>query len=146
MQKIQFTTMINASPEKVWNVLWNDRTYRIWTSVFCEGSYAVSNWKEGEKINFLDPNGNGMFSVIEKMTPNKFMSFKHLGGIKNNQEQPIDEETKKWSGAHENYTLTEKNGKTELLAELDMADDHLDFFKEAFPKGLQKVKELSEQE
>lgn len=146
MQKVQFSTLINASPEKVWDILWNDRTYRIWTSVFCEGSYAVSDWKEGGKINFLDPNGNGMFSVIEKMTPNKFMSFKHIGGIKNNEEQPIDDETKKWSGSHENYTLTEKDDKTELVADLDMTDEHLEYFKDAFPKGLQKVKELSEQE
>jgi len=41
MKKIQFSTEINAPKEKVWNVLWDDATYRKWVSVFSEGSKAV---------------------------------------------------------------------------------------------------------
>jgi len=43
---------INATKEKVWDILWNDATYTQWTSIFCEGSHAVSDWKEGSKILF----------------------------------------------------------------------------------------------
>ena len=39
----KFEVTINATPEKVWDVLWNDLTYTQWTSVFCHGSYAVSD-------------------------------------------------------------------------------------------------------
>lgn len=78
-------------PKKIWNVLWTDATYRMWTSAFCEGSYAVSDWKEGSKILFLSPDGGGMSSIIAKNIPNEFMSFKHLTEVKNNEEQPIDE-------------------------------------------------------
>ena len=107
MKKLNFTIEIQAEKEKVWQVLWNDETYREWTKAFCEGSHAVSDWQEGSKIHFLDPNGQGMFGIIEKLVENEFISFKHLGVLKEKTEQPIDDETKKWSGCHENYTLTE---------------------------------------
>jgi len=144
MEKLKFSIGIKAPKEKVWNILWNDETYRKWTSVFSEGSYAVTDWKEGSKVLFLGGEGNGMYSVISKAKPNEFMSFKHLGVIKNSIEQPLDEESKKWSGALENYSLEEKNGLTELKVEMDMAEDHKSYFNETFPKALQKVKELSE--
>ena len=58
MKKLNFTTKIDAPKEKVWNTLWNDATYRAWTSAFAEGSFAeTDNWKEGSKVLFLDPNG-----------------------------------------------------------------------------------------
>src|SRR6188508_3009161 len=88
MKKANFTVKINAPKEKVWEVLWNDKTYREWTSVFSEGSYAVSDWKEGSKVQFLGPEGGGMFSKIAKLVPNEYMSFEHLGELKDGQEQP----------------------------------------------------------
>jgi len=144
MEKLKFSIEIKAPKEKVWKVLWDDDTYRKWTSVFSEGSYAVTDWKEGSKVLFLGGEGNGMYSVIAQAKPNEFMSFKHLGVIKNGVEQPLDEESKKWSGALENYSLEEKNGLTEMKVEMDIAEEHKSYFNEAFPKALQKVKELSE--
>jgi len=128
----------------VWNVLWDDVTYRKWTSTFSEGSYAVSDWKEGSKILFLSPNGEGMFSTIAKKNPYEFMSFKHLGTVKGGEEQPDNGETKKWSGAMENYSLDEKNGVTELTVTMDITEDHEQYFKDTFPKALESVKALAE--
>ncbi len=145
MSKLNFSVKIKASRQKIWHVLWNDATYRKWTSIFCEGSYAVSDWKEGSKILFLTPAGDGLYSTIAKSTANEFMSFKHLGVLKNGKEMPIDEETKKWSGATENYTLKEAEGLTELTVEMDITEEHKKYFEDAFPKALGKVKELSEQ-
>ena len=144
MKKERFTIGINAPAEKVWNVLWNDETYRAWTHVFSEGSYALSDWKEGSKIQFLGSDGSGMFSVIDKLIPNEFMSFKHMGIVKDGEEQAIDQETESWTGAKENYTLKGSNGSTELIVEMDVTDDHASYFHDIFPKALQKVKELSE--
>jgi hypothetical protein len=144
MKKLNFDIEIHAPKNEVWQVLWNDATYRQWTSVFSEGSHAVSDWKEGSKISFLDPNGDGMASRIEKVTPNEFMSFKHLGVIKKGEEVPMDNETRKWSGAMENYTLRQVGDVTELKVDIDVADEHYDSFKDIFPKALQKVKDISE--
>ncbi|MES2139703.1 MAG: SRPBCC domain-containing protein [Bacteroidota bacterium] len=144
LKRLTFTTKIKAPKSEVWNVLWNDKTYRQWTSVFSEGSYAVTDWKEGSKVLFLDAKGDGMYSTIARSVPNEFMSFKHLGEVKNGKEGPWDEKAKGWEGAMENYTLKETAGLTELTVELDGAEESLDFFKDAFPKALEKVKTLSE--
>src|SRR5690242_10514751 len=144
MKNLNFTIEIQANKEKVWDTLWDDETYRSWTKAFCDGSYAVSDWKEGSKIHFLDPNGRGMYSIIDRLIENEFMSFRHLGNIKDYQEQPLDEETKKWSGGFENYTLTEVDGRTTLSVEVDSVEQYLDFFNEKFPVALQNVKELAE--
>jgi len=144
MKKKQFSIEINAPREKVWSVLWDEDTYRQWTSVFSAGSYAVSDWKEGSKIQFLSSDGSGMFSEIAKKRPPELMSFKHLGVVKNGEEQHIDQETQDWSGANENYLLKENGGKTELLVEMDVTDEFQKYFEETFPKALEKIKELSE--
>lgn len=144
MIKLKFSIDIKSPKNKVWNTLWDDKSYRSWTSVFSEGSYAVSSWNEGDKILFLAPDGGGMFSTIATKKPNEFMSFKHLGVVKDGKEQPVDEETEKWSGAMENYILKDKNGQTELTVEMDITEDHAAYFNETFPKALEKVKTLSE--
>ncbi|HZV70881.1 MAG TPA: SRPBCC domain-containing protein [Saprospiraceae bacterium] len=145
MKTLNFTTLINAPKEKVWNILWDDSTYRKWTSVFSEGSYAVSDWHEGSKVLFLSPEGEGMVSMIAKKTPNEFMSFKHLGEMKGGEEQPETEATKQWSGAMETYSLKEKDGGTELIVNMDVTVDHEQYFKDTFPKALESIKSLAEE-
>jgi len=144
MITLNFSILINAPKEKVWEVLWDDKTYREWTSVFMEGSYAVSDWQQGSSVLFLSPSGEGMFSTISKKVPAELMSFKHLGIVKDGQEQPMDEKTKEWSGAMENYILKEINGVTELSVIVDITENHEQYFSDTFPKALEKVKSLCE--
>ncbi len=144
MQKINFSTSINASKEKVWKTLWDDSSYRKWTSVFSESSHAVTDWKEGSKVLFLDGKGSGMVSKIEINRPNEHMSFKHMGEVKNGVEDTESDKVKGWAGAMEKYTLKEMDGITELLVELDANDDFKAYFMETFPKALEQVKLLSE--
>ena len=145
MEKIHFSTNIDASNKKVWDVLWDDNSYREWTSVFAEGSYAkTDNWKEGSKVLFLSPSGDGMVSRVAANKPNKFMSFEHLGVVKNGIEDTESEEVKGWAGAKENYTLIEDNGKTKLEVDLESTDEFKDYFLKTFPVALEKVKKLAE--
>jgi hypothetical protein len=142
MKKLEFSTTINAPASKVWHALWDDANYRKWTSVFGEGSHAVSDWKEGSKILFLGGEGSGMFSRISKLLPNKQMSFLHEGTIIKGVEQS---KTDEWGNATENYYLNEHDGITELKADLDaVPDDFVQFFSDAFPKGLAIVKQIAE--
>src|SRR3989338_10838243 len=65
-EQLTFTIQLNASPEKVWDVLWTENTYNQWTKGFNEGSHAVSDWKEGSEVLFLGDTDDGMYSRIEK--------------------------------------------------------------------------------
>ena len=146
MKKRIFTTPINASKERVWDSLWEDQNYRYWTSVFAECSSAESDWQEGSKILFLDGKGMGMTSKIARKIPYEFMSFQHLGYIKDGVEDFAIAEAKGWAGALENYTLREENGITTLTVELDNDEEHAGYFQDTFPKALEKVKELAERQ
>jgi Activator of Hsp90 ATPase homolog 1-like protein. len=147
MEKKIFQTSINASKEKVWKTLWNHDTYKLWTAVFAEGSTVeTDNWKEGSKVLFLDGKGNGMVSKVAANRPNEFMSFKHLGVIKDGKEDMGNEKNNEWSGATENYTLNGQNGKTELIVEMDITEEYRDYFEKTWPKALEKLKELAEKQ
>lgn len=147
MEKLTFRISIDASREKIWDVLWNDVTYPVWTSVFMEGSGADTggqNWKKGSKVLFLSPEKDGMVSTVAENIPNEFMSFNHLGIVKGGVEDLDSEEARKWAGALENYTLRTVDGKTELTVETDIAEEYKDYFVDVWPKALDKVKELAE--
>ena len=81
-----------------------------------------------------------MSAVIEKKRPGEFISFRHEAEIKDGKVQPPAE----WSGAHENYTLTTKDGKTTVTVDLDAPDEHRQMFEGKFPQALQRVKTLAE--
>ena len=144
MEKIHFSILINATPEKIWKILWADETYRKWTSAFTEGSYAETDWKQGSKVLFLDGKGSGMVSRIAVNKPNEFMSIEHLGMVKDGVEDTSSEEVKAWKGAHEDYTLKKVNGKTELSVDMDATEEFKEMFSKIWPKALQNVKELAE--
>lgn len=144
MEKLNFSVNINAPKEKVWSVLWEDASYRIWTSPFCEGSYAVSDWNEGSKILFLSPGGSGMVSKVAVKRPNEYMSFKHLGEVKNGVEDTTSEQVKQWQGSTENYTLESTASGTLLKVDMDTSEDFKDYLEKAWPQALDKLKALAE--
>ncbi|SFD21866.1 Activator of Hsp90 ATPase homolog 1-like protein [Chitinophaga sp. CF118] len=144
---MEFKITINAPREKVWNALWDDASYREWTSAFAEGSWADTDWKKGSKALFLGEKNSGMVSTIAENIPNEFMSIKHLGNVIDGVEDLESEEAKKWAGGFENYTLRTVDGKTELKIDMggvDISQEFKDYFMDAWPKALQKLKELAE--
>ncbi len=143
MKTLNFSIQINSPKQKIWETLWNDFTYRQWTSAFCEGSHVVSDWKEGSKTLFLDAMGDGMSSVIDKIVPNDLMSFKHLGAVSKGVEQPVDENSG-FYGAKESYYLKQVGSSTELIVEVDATEDFETYLQQSFPKSLEKVKEIAE--
>ncbi|WP_461788222.1 SRPBCC family protein [Pedobacter sp.] len=144
MERLYFKTEINASKEKVWDILFDEKSYPQWTSVFSEGSRAVTDWQKGSKALFLNTEGNGMVSEIADRITNEYLSIKHLGFYNNGVEDLESEEVKKWNGAHENYKLSTLDGKSILSVEMDSTQEYKSYFEETWPKALEKVKELAE--
>ena len=145
METLKYQTEINASAEKVWDVLWNENTYSKWTYFFSPDSNMVTDWQVGGKTYFTDSSKkNGMVSTIDKIEENKYLVFKHLGEIKDGVEDTESEKVKVWSGGKEAYYLEENNGKITLKVEVDSDDSFKDMFDNGFKKGLEIIKELSE--
>ena len=144
MERKEFKITIDAPREKVWQVLWDDATYPVWTAAFSEGARAETDWREGSKVLFLSASGDGMVSRILTIRPNEFMSFEHLGEVKDGVEDTESDAVSKWAGATENYSLETVGGRTELTVEMDITEEYKDYFLATWPKALEKVKELAE--
>jgi hypothetical protein len=145
MEKQEFRITIDAPKEKVWQTLWDKTTYSAWTSAFAEGSTVeTDNWKKGSKVLFLDGRGFGMVSRVDENIPNKFMSFKHLGEVRDGVEDTTSEKVKDWAGATESYTLKETDGSTEVVVDMEITEEFAEMFKNIWPKALKNLKELAE--
>ncbi len=152
MKKIQFTKEINASAQKVYEVmlgLIQKSDYEYWTAAFNPTSTYEGNWEKGSKILFVgtDENGKkgGMVSEIVEHQPAQFVSIRHYGFLDGDTEITTGEQVEKWAGGHENYQYDENNGITTITVELDALDEYLDFFNNTYPLALNKLKERAEQ-
>lgn len=141
INKLQFSIAIEADATTIWKALWDDASYRDWVSVFMVGSYALTDdWKEGSIVHFLDQDQNGIYSIIQQHIPNTTIMFKHIGTVVNGKEQPLDDQTKQWTGATETYTLEKNNTTITLKVDIDVLDEHLEFMTNTFPKALERIK------
>ncbi len=145
MKTIHLEKDIQAPVEIVWDTMLEDETYRQWTTAFTEGSHFEGSWKEGSKILFLDANNNGMVSTIAENRPHEFISIKHIGIIHDGVEDTESEEAQKWAPAFENYSFTEKNGKTTVTIDMDIEEEYEPMFNEMWPDALDLLKDLCEE-
>lgn len=149
MQKLHFSIIIDAPKKKVWHAMLDDQPYREWTRAFNDGSYYQGSWDKGAKIVFLGPDPKtgeegGMVSRIADNRPNEFLSIEHLGIIQNGVEDTTSDEARKWAPAFENYTFKEQNGVTEVLVDMDSADEMVEEFTRMWPDALERLKAIAE--
>ena len=148
MPKLHFSITISAPKEKVWETMLGEATYRQWTEAFAPGSHFVGSWEQGADIKFLAPDDKGamegMVSRIRENRPYEYISIEHLGVAQGGKDDTSSEAIKGWAGAFENYTFKETDGRTEVLVEMDTADEHQEMFQNMWPNALKKLKELAE--
>lgn len=144
IEKLVFEIEVKATSENLWQKLWHDGNYTLWTEPFCEGSYFTGNLKYGERVHFLTPSGEGMYSDVTWFIENELIVFSHIGMMKDNLELPVDSETEKWTGCFELYKLKQNGEFTTLKVEVDAIPDYADYTKTRFPLALQRLKELAE--
>lgn len=151
MKKIQFKTTINAPVNKVYDSMLGIRdksTYEQWTALFNPTSTFEGSWDKGSKILFIgtDEKGEkgGMVSEIFDHIPNRFVSIRHYGLLKDTIEITEGPEVEKWANGFENYSFEENKNTTTVTVELDTTEDFLDYMSQTYPKALDKLKELCE--
>jgi uncharacterized protein YndB with AHSA1/START domain len=154
MEKLQFSTRINAPVQTVWSTMLDDATYREWTTEFQEGSYYEGDWNQGSEIRFLGPDGNGstggMLATVEESRAHEFVSLRYLGQIVDGVDDTTSDEARSIAGSHENYTLRQADGVTELDVEIELNpgsdDEFVQMFNDMWPKALDKLKAICERE
>ena len=145
---LHFEININASAEKVYNIMLADKTYSKWTSAFNPTSRFMGSWEKGSKILFIgtDENGKvgGMVSIISENIPNKYVGIDHVGIIDGDKELTSGPVVKEWAGVSENYTFTENNGSTQVSVDMGTNDEFEAYFSETYPKALNILKAICE--
>ena len=148
MKRIQFKKDIKAPAAHVYNIMLgidDKATYEQWTAEFNPTSTYVGNWEKGSKMYFVgtDENGKkgGMISKIEDNIPNQFVSICHLGMLDGDKEITEGPEVEPWAGCMEIYSFKENNGITTVTVELDVTEEHEDYFNTTWVKALDKLQD-----
>lgn len=148
MQKIHFSTTINAPVETVWKTMFDETTYSQWTKPFDPSSRFIGNWEEGSEIRFIgsqdDGKEMGMYSRIKENRLHEYVSIEHIGIIEDGVIDTTSDKVKKWAPSFENYTFKEVDGVTEVSVDMDIDDEYKEMFEDLWPKALAELKTLSE--
>lgn len=151
MNRLQFKIEINAPAQEVYEAmlgLKDKATYENWASAFNPSSTYIGTWNTSNKIYFVgtDENGRrgGLISKVVVHVPNEFVSLQNVGVIDGDNEVYRGSEVEKWLNAHENYRFVEEMGQTTLTVELEVPDDHAQYFNDTYPVGLNRLKRLVE--
>lgn len=140
---MQFKVEIKASKKRVWDTLFEDKTFQDWASIIDEGTYRLGELIEGQEVQFISSaSGYGVTSLVSKIIPNEFILFRQMADTKDNGTQ---EREKQWTGSEESYSLSETNGITTLTIEIDVPSELQEIFQDRYPKALERIKTLAEE-
>jgi uncharacterized protein YndB with AHSA1/START domain len=135
---------IDASPERVWDVLLDDATYRQWTAEFMAGSYAETDWQEGSTVRFLDPSGSGLLAHIAASRHLELVDIEYDGLVADGKDDTESGHAREYRGSRETYRLTRTPSGTHLDISADMAEQYYDDMVAAWDRALAKAKALAE--
>ena len=146
--RLHFEILIKNTPAEVYRTMLEKTTYEEWTEAFSPGSTYLGSWEVGSKIFFVaqgeEGSQNGIVSKIFKNEPNVHVDVEHLGVLEDGVEILEGKEVEMWKGAHEKYTFEEKGADTLLLVDLDSTMEFDEYFTDAWPKALDKLKNICE--
>ena len=140
MKFLEFEIQINATPEKVWETLFTQDSYKKWASAMNEGTYFEGNWEVGSIMKFLDPQNNGMYNLVTENIRFKVLGMKHLGWILKGELSPQN-----WEDSTLNYILEPRENGTLLKGTVNSLDEFVEFFNSKYPQNFEHIKRLAEE-
>ncbi|QNL48224.1 SRPBCC domain-containing protein [Olivibacter sp. SDN3] len=147
MEKMQFKTTISAAVSKVFDTMIGKDTFKLWTTVFNPSSDFEGEWKKGSKILFVGTNEvgkkEGMVGIIRELDRPQFVSIEYIGLLDGENEITTGSIAEEWAG-FENYSFETSGNQTTVTVDIDVNDQMRDYFRETYPKALDKLKEICE--
>ena len=145
MKRLEFKTEIAADKKKVWNTMLNSETYKKWVEVAWPGSYFEGVWAKGEKVRFLSPGQGGTLAELKEQKPYETILAEQVAVINPDGSEDRDSKVAQgWIGTTERYTFQEKNGKTNLVVEINTPAAWAEMFEDGWPKALERLKQMCE--
>ncbi|EOU2462889.1 SRPBCC domain-containing protein [Vibrio navarrensis] len=145
MLTLNYHIEIDATPEKVWQVLTDLELYKQWATAFSPQSQFSGDWREGEDIKFFDPEMGGTRAVIDAIEPSRNIELHHVAIFNPDHVQDIDSDVAcKWIGSKERYQLRPKEGKLLLMVTITTHSDFVAMFNHGWERALPLIKVLSE--
>lgn len=139
---MQYTVLISATKQQVWSTIWGDETFRTWASIIDPGTYMVGELKEGGEVQFISAeNGYGVTSTVVRLIPYEYVLLQHKVDTQN---AGADTREEQWAGTSESYALSQIGSETLLTLLVDVPLELKDYFSEAYPRALTRIKELAE--
>ncbi len=139
MKKLYFEVDLNKGVEQVFNTLFTDEYYQIWTKPFNPDTAYTGEIKKGNEIFFYDSNGNGMKALVTEYISNKVIELSYLADVNNGVETKFSNSEQNY----ERYTFSESaNNRTRLEVELLMPSEFEEFFSSAWSDAIALIKKL----
>ncbi|MGD9928424.1 MAG: SRPBCC domain-containing protein [Mangrovibacterium sp.] len=147
-EKLQMEIILDAPPEKVFRLMLDAEKWKEWTSAFNPASRYEGKWQKGASIRFLGdgPDGqtDGMIGHIRDFVAGQVVSIEYTGIVKEGKEITTGPQLEGWAGCLEKYSFSETEGKTLLVIEMDANRKYLEYFRETWPKALDKLRLIFE--
>jgi hypothetical protein len=141
---IKKSTDIQASKEKIWDVLTTDEYTREWFSEFSEGTFVITDWQVGSKALFIDESKSGLIATVASNKPGQELILEYQGMVADGQEDFESEQARGVIGYRECYWLRPSENGYTLDIESDMGSEYFDFMSQAWDRSLVKIKALAE--
>lgn len=136
---IKRTAEINAGKENVWDILTNSELTSKWAGAFGEGVYVETDWKQGSQVLWKDKTGDtGARGIVTTHQPQSKLVVSFFDEIESMDGEVPGEYS-------ENYSLSEKDGKTILHFEAGpLSLMHVKSHSELWDKAVVLIKEMAE--
>lgn len=141
MKEMQVAIQIKATKQRVWEVLWQDASFRMWAGVIDPGTYMVGVLKEGATVQFISAEGYGVTSLVAELELYECVLLQHRVDT---QDYGTSVRDNQWSGGRERYTLTCKDGITTLKITVDIPKELEQVMISSYREALSYIKAMSE--
>lgn len=147
MEKLEYNVEIAAPAKLVWDTMLQKETYRQWVAKAWPNSSYEGQWKKGEKIKFIGPDGAGTLAEIVELKPFEKVLAKHIALLgAGGEEDSTSDAAKGWVGITEEYNFSERDGKTAVRVNIQTPSEWRAMFDEGWPLALEDLKKITERQ